>query len=174
MDKFDFNIELDNHLKYYISLVDDINKTGEDIENLVKLIIDKKEKEDTLSKDDFIKMDLLSMRLNLVQLDIVKVVARITLLYQMSFGFGIEISLSERNNKILMSIINNQDQAFIFEEVMGNLMFKDSEIEKGIQDGCTRRIDDSTVEERYKIIKDQYDDFVKKSSLYGNKKADTE
>lgn len=164
MDKFDLNIELDNHIKYYKLLIKGSNDIGLSIEKTVSSIIEKKEKEDKIDKDDFVFIDSENLKLSIIQTDIIKVVSRIKLLYQMSFGLNIELSLSDHDKKIVESIVYSGGD-FVFHEVSDKLMFIDSDLENSITGNSYNKISKADINIMYIELKKQFD-------FYNSKKGD--
>lgn len=173
MDKFDLNIELDNHLKYYKSLIKGSDTIGLSIEEKVNSIIDKKEKEDKIDKDDFVFIDSENLKLSIIQTDIIKVVSRIKLLYQLSFGLNIELSLSDNDKKIVESIVYSGGD-FVFHEVSDKLMFIDNDLENTITGNSYNKISKADLNVMYNELKKQFDFYnSKKGGLSDGKSKET-
>lgn len=172
MDKFDFNIELDNHLKYYKLLIDGSNDVAEGIDKMVNTIISKKEKEDKLDKDDFIFIDSENIKLSIIQADVIKVVARLKLLYQLSFNLKIELSLSDKDKKILESIVASGGD-FVFQNIGGKISFIDEEFSTAIVGNSYNKLSNIDLQPMYDELKNQYDLYHKeKDKSNGNKETD--
>lgn len=172
MDKFDWNIEMDNHLKYYMALNKAQDTYGEEIEERTTDIIKKKESDSNLDIEDFYFLEQRSFENSIIQTDIIKTVSRIRLLYQLSKGYGIEFSLPEPMNNILNKLINADSFDFVYTISAAGLDFNDPDMEEKVRTMCVSSIDPASLEKRYEMLKAQYEFFIN-NIKNGNQESDS-
>lgn len=157
---FDLNNEIGSHLKYYNQLMEESTKIGDDMESIVKGIMKDTDNGEELDRGVFVELEEKAFTSSIIQTEIVKAVARIRLLYQMSFGMGVKLSLTPLYQNILDSIVGADTVDFVFMENNGRLVFKDEEFGKFIHANCEKRVPNESLTDRYRMLRAQYDEYM--------------
>lgn len=157
---FDLNSEIGSHLKYYNQLMEESTKIGDDMESIVKGIMKDTDNGEELDRGVFVDLEEKAFTSSIIQTEIVKAVARIRLLYQMSFGMGVKLNLTPLYQNILDSIVGADTVDFVFMESNGRLVFKDEEFGKFIHANCEKRVSNESLTERYRMLRAQYDEYI--------------
>lgn len=174
MKAIDFNSEIIHLLTYYERLIESQDKTGEEMEGVAKGIIEKKDSDDGVGVDDFVDLEVKSFMVNLYNQEIVKVSSSIKTMYRLFLNMDVKPDLSDKHKKILDYIVNDKASDFIMYVDGSSVSFKDKEVFGNIKNICSSRVDPASIDERFDILKSQYESFLKiKESANGNsKKAD--
>lgn len=160
MNQIDWDIEMNNHLKYYMALINEQNTCGEEIEEKTAEILKKKESDNVLDIEDFYFLEERAFSNNIIQADILKTVSRIRLLYQMSVGFKITFTLSEAENNVLNKLVKEDSYDFVYFVSQAGLEFKDADMKERVRVMCMSSIEESSLEKRYEMLKSQYEFFL--------------
>lgn len=160
MDKEYFLQELTSHIKYMDEAGRESDATSEEIEKLTSSIISKKESGEKLSLDDFVEMEKLSFKVNVIQLDLTRIASRIRLLYQLGEGegFDVEAMLPVEQRVILKSIVELGGDFSLMRS--GDRMdYKDPDLKAVIEDSCKNRVKEQDLDARYLALKSQYEKY---------------
>lgn len=173
MKKIDFDSDIKHLISYYNRLLSAQDKVGEDMEELTKDIIRKKDEEDNIELEDFIDLEEKSFMTNLYQQEIMKVSSSVKTVYRLSINAGHDLNVDDDSKKVLDRIVNDGESDFIMyvDNNTGSVAFKDEFVEEGIKNMCKYRVDPSSLEDRFNMLKSQYEDFLKIVNNEG-KKAD--
>lgn len=173
MKKIDFDSDIKHLISYYNHLLSEQDKVGEDMEELTKDIIRKKEEENNIELEDFIDLEEKSFMTNLYQQEIMKVSSSVKTVYRLSINAGHDLNIDDDSKKVLDRIVNDGESDFIMyvDNNTGSVAFKDEFVEEGIKNMCKYRVDPSSLEDRFNMLKSQYEDFLKIVNNEG-KKAD--
>lgn len=173
MKKIDFDSDIKHLISYYNHLLSEQDKVGEDMEELTKDIIRKKEEENNIELEDFIDLEEKSFMTNLYQQEIMKVSSSVKTVYRLSINAGHDLNVDDDSKKVLDRIVNDGESDFIMyvDNNTGSVAFKDEFVEEGIKNMCKYRVDPSSLEDRFNMLKSQYEDFLKIVNNEG-KKAD--
>lgn len=170
--KIDFNLELLPLIKYYEALIKGQDRIGVDMEEITKDIIKKKESENSFDIEDFINLEINSFNVNLYTQEMVKVASSIKTLYRICVNSKFVIDIPDKYKNILDSVI--KDNGFDFSMYVDHdvLKFKNDDFPDRIRQMCERMVDPSSLEDRYSMLKDQYEYFLKIKDQDGSKKTD--
>ncbi len=173
MKKIDFDSDIKHLISYYNHLLSEQDKVGEDMEELTKDIIRKKEEENNIELEDFIDLEEKSFMTNLYQQEMLKVSSSIKAVYRLSINAGHDLNIDDDSKKVLDRIVNDGESDFIMyvDNNTGSVAFKDEFVEEGIKNMCKYRVDPSSLEDRFNMLKSQYEYFLKIVNNEG-KKAD--
>ena len=173
MKKIDFDSDIKHLISYYNHLLSAQDKVEEDMEELTKDIIRKKDEEDNIELEDFIDLEEKSFMTNLYQQEMLKVSSSIKAVYRLSINAGHDLNVDDDSKKVLDRIVNDGESDFIMyvDNNTGSVAFKDEFVEEGIKNMCKYRVDPSSLEDRFNMLKSQYEDFLKIVNNEG-KKAD--
>ena len=160
MKKIDFDSDIKHLISYYNHLLSAQDKVGEEMEEITKDIIRKKDEENNIELEDFIDLEEKSFMTNLYQQEMLKVSSSIKAVYRLSINAGDRI-VNDGESDFIMYVDNNT----------GSVVFKDESVEEGIKNMCKYRVDPSSLEDRFNMLKSQYEDFLKIINNEG-KKAD--
>ena len=84
MRTIDFDSDIKHLISYYNHILSEQDKVGEEMEDITKDILRKKEEEDKIELDDFIDLEEKSFMTNLCQQEMVKVASSIGTVYRLS------------------------------------------------------------------------------------------
>lgn len=168
MKAIDFNSEITHLLTYYERLIESQDKTGEEMELAAKGIIEKKDSDDGVSVDDFVGLEVKSFMVNLYNQEIVKVSSSIKTMYRLFLNMDVKPELSDKHKKILDYIVNDKASDFIMYVDGSSVSFKDSEVFENIKNICSSRVDPASIDERFDMLKSQYESFLKLRNSVGN------
>lgn len=163
MKKIDFDSDIKHLISYYNHLLSEQDKVGEDMEELTKDIIRKKEEENNIELEDFIDLEEKSFMTNLYQQEIMKVSSSVKTVYRLSINAGHDLNIDDDSKKVLDMIVNDGESDFIMyvDNNTGSVAFKDEFVEEGIKNMCKYRVDPSSLEDRFNMLKSQYEAFLK-------------
>ena len=163
MKKIDFDSDIKHLISYYNPLLSDQDKVGEDMEELTKDIIRKKDEENNIELEDFIDLEEKSFMTNLYQQEMLKVSSSIKAVYRLSINAGHDLNIDDDSKKILDRIVNDGESDFIMyvDNNTDSVMFKEESVEEGIKNMCKYRVDPSSLEDRFNMLKSQYEAFLK-------------
>lgn len=173
MKKIDFDSDIKHLISYYNHLLSAQDKAGEEMEEITKDIIRKKDEENDIELEDFIDLEEKSFMTNLYQQEMLKVSSSIKAVYRLSINAGHDLNVDDDSKKVLDRIVNDGESDFIMyvDNNTGSVAFKDEFVEEGIKNMCKYRVDPSSLEDRFNMLKSQYEDFLKMMNNEG-KKAD--
>lgn len=173
MKKIDFDSDIKHLISYYNHLLSEQDKAGEEMEEITKDIIRKKDEENDIELEDFIDLEEKSFMTNLYQQEMLKVSSSIKAVYRLSINAGYDLNVDDDSKKVLDRIVNDGESDFIMyvDNNTGSVAFKDEFVEEGIKNMCKYRVDPSSLEDRFNMLKSQYEDFLKIVNNEG-KKAD--
>lgn len=163
MKKIDFDSDIKHLISYYNHLLSAQDKAGEEMEELTKDIIRKKDEENDIELEDFIDLEEKSFMTNLYQQEMLKVSSSIKAVYRLSINAGHDLNVDDDSKKVLDRIVNDGESDFIMyvDNNTGSVVFKNESVEKGIKNMCKYRVDPSSLEDRFNMLKSQYEDFLK-------------
>ena len=167
MKKIDFDSDIKHLISYYNHLLSAQDKVGEEMEEITKDIIRKKDEENNIELEDFIDLEEKSFMTNLYQQEMLKVSSSIKAVYRLSINAGHDLNIDDDSKKVLDRIVNDGESDFNTDSVM----FKEESVEEGIKNMCKYRVDPSSLEDRFNMLKSQYEYFLKIVKNEG-KKAD--
>lgn len=164
MKKIDFfDSDIKHLISYYNHLLSAQDEVGEDMEELTKDIIRKKDEENDIELEDFIDLEEKSFMTNLYQQEIMKVSSSVKTVYRLSINAGYDLNIDDDSKKVLDRIVNDGESDFIMyvDNNTDSVMFKEESVEEGIKNMCKYRVDPSSLEDRFNILKSQYEAFLK-------------
>lgn len=163
MKKIDFDSDIKHLISYYNHLLSAQDKAGEEMEEITKDIIRKKDEENDIELEDFIDLEEKSFMTNLYQQEMLKVSSSIKAVYRLSINAGHDLNVDDDSKKVLDRIVNDGESDFIMyvDNNTGSVAFKDEFVEEGIKNMCKYRVDPSSLEDRFNMLKSQYEDFLK-------------
>ena len=163
MKKIDFDSDIKHLISYYNHLLSAQDKAGEEMEEITKDIIRKKDEENDIELEDFIDLEEKSFMTNLYQQEMLKVSSSIKAVYRLSINAGHDLNVDDDSKKVLDRIVNDGESDFIMyvDNNTGSVVFKDESVEEGIKNMCKYRVDQSSLEDRFNMLKSQYEDFLK-------------
>lgn len=163
MKKIDFDSDIKHLISYYNHLLSAQDKAGEEMEEITKDIIRKKDEENDIELEDFIDLEEKSFMTNLYQQEMLKVSSSIKAVYRLSINAGHDLNVDDDSKKVLDRIVNDGESDFIMyvDNNTGSVVFKDESVEGGIKNMCKYRVDPSSLEDRFNMLKSQYEDFLK-------------
>ena len=158
MKKIDFDSDIKHLISYYNHLLFAQDKVGEEMEELTKDIIRKKDEGNDIELEDFIDLEEKSFMTNLYQQEMLKVSSSIKAVYRLSINAG-----HDDSKKVLDRIVNDGESDFIMyvDNNTDSVMFKEESVEEGIKNMCKYRVDPSSLEDRFNMLKSQYEAFLK-------------
>lgn len=173
MKKIDFDSDIKYLISYYNHLLSARDKVGEEMEDLTKDIIRKKDEEDNIELEDFIDLEEKSFMTNLYQQEMLKVSSSVKTVYRLSINAGHNLNIDDDSKKVLDRIVNDGESDFIMyvDNNTDSVMFKEEFVEEGIKNMCRYRVNSSSLEDRFNMLKSQYEAFLKMVNNEG-KKAD--
>ena len=100
---------------------------------------------------------------NLYQQEIMKVSSSVKTVYRLSINAGHDLNVDDDSKKVLDRIVNDGESDFIMyvDNNTGSVVFKDESVEEGIKNMCKYRVDPSSLEDRFNMLKSQYEAFLK-------------
>lgn len=163
MKKIDFDSDIKHLISYYNHLLSAQDKAGEEMEEITKDIIRKKDEENDIELEDFIDLEEKSFMTNLYQQEMLKVSSSIKAVYRLSINAGHDLNVDDDSKKVLDRIVNDGESDFIMyvDNNTGSVVFKDESVEEGIKNMCKYHVDPSSLEDRFNMLKSQYEDFLK-------------
>lgn len=163
MKKIDFDSDIKHLISYYNHLLSAQDKVEEEMEELTKDIIRKKDEENDIELEDFIDLEEKSFMTNLYQQEMLKVSSSIKAVYRLSINAGHDLNVDDDSKKVLDRIVNDGESDFIMyvDNNTDSVMFKEESIEEGIKNMCKYRVDPSSLEDRFNMLKSQYEAFLK-------------
>lgn len=163
MKKIDFDSDIKHLISYYNHLLSAQDKAGEEMEEITKDIIRKKDEENDIELEDFIDLEEKSFMTNLYQQEMLKVSSSIKAVYRLSINAGHDLNVDDDSKKVLDRIVNDGESDFIMyvDNNTGSVVFKDESVEEGIKNMFKYRVDPSSLEDRFNMLKSQYEDFLK-------------
>lgn len=173
MKKIDFDSDIKHLISYCNHLLSAQDKVGEEMEDLTKDIIRKKDEENNIELEDFIDLEEKSFMTNLYQQEMLKVSSSIKAVYRLSINAGHDLNIDDDSKKVLDRIVNDGESDFIMyvDNNTDSVMFKEESVEEGIKNMCRYRVNSSSLEDRFNMLKSQYEYFLKIVNNEG-KKAD--
>lgn len=163
MKKIDFDSDIKHLISYYNHLLFAQDKVEEEMEELTKDIIRKKDEENDIELEDFIDLEEKSFMTNLYQQEMLKVSSSIKAVYRLSINAGHDLNVDDDSKKVLDRIVNDGESDFIMyvDNNTDSVMFKEESVEEGIKNMCKYRVDPSSLEDRFNMLKSQYEAFLK-------------
>lgn len=171
MKKIDFDSDIKHLISYYNHLLSAQDEVGEDMEELTKDIIRKKDEENDIELEDFIDLEEKSFMTNLYQQEIMKVSSSVKTVYRLSINAGHNLNIDDDSKKVLDRIVNDGESDFIMyvDNNTDSVMFKEEFVEEGIKNMCRYRVNSSSLEDRFNMLKSQYEAFLKMVNNEGKK-----
>lgn len=163
MKKIDFDSDIKHLISYYNHLLSAQDKAGEEMEEITKDIIRKNDEENNIELEDFIDLEEKSFMTNLYQQEMLKVSSSIKAVYRLSINAGHNLNIDDDSKKVLDRIVNDGESDFIMyvDNNTDSVMFKEESVEEGIKNMCKYRVDPSSLEDRFNMLKSQYEAFLK-------------
>ena len=163
MKKIDFDSDIKHLISYYNHLLSAQDKAGEEMEEITKDIIRKKDEENDIELEDFIDLEEKSFMTKLYQQEMLKVSSSIKAVYRLSINAGHDLNVDDDSKKVLDRIVNDGESDFIMyvDNNTGSVVFKDESVEEGIKNMCKYRVYPSSLEDRFNMLKSQYEAFLK-------------
>lgn len=169
---YDFNKDLLDHLKYGYDIISAQNKIAEDISSKTIEIISDGDKE-VYEKEKFVDLEKMRLNIDTIQTDILKVSSRVLLLYQIMVSDNIEIDLPDKYRNILNSIVNNENNSFLFNvNPDGTVGYRNDDFSNMINHVSESRVSSIDLKDYYTELKKQYQAY--KDSSDANAKEKTE
>lgn len=169
---YNFNKDLLDHLKYGYDIISAQNKIAEDISSKTIEIISDGDKE-VYEKEKFVDLEKMRLNIDTIQTDILKVSSRVLLLYQIMVCDNIEIDLPDKYRNILNSIVNNENNSFLFNvNPDGTVGYRNDDFSNMINHVSESRVSSIDLKDYYTELKKQYQAY--KDSSDANAKEKTE
>lgn len=169
---YNFNKDLLDHLKYGYDIISAQNKIAEDISSKTIEIISDGDKE-VYEKEKFVDLEKMRLNIDTIQTDILKVSSRVLLLYQIMVSDNIEIDLPDKYRNILNSIVNNENNSFLFNvNPDGTVGYRNDDFSNMINHVSESRVSSIDLKDYYTELKKQYQAY--KDSSDANAKEKTE
>ena len=152
--------EISAHVRYRGALMDSTDKIGEFVESLTKEIIERKDKDDKLSREDFVDLEKQSMLVNLYNMEVAKVDSRLELLVRL----GALLGLLPKDGTPEGEALKEASKAGLsFAVEGGRLVPRHKESYDVLMKYCDARVEESTLGARYEALKLQYEKFKEMS-----------
>lgn len=169
---YNFNKDLLDHLKYGYDIISAQNKIAEDISSKTIEIISDGDKE-VYEKEKFVDLEKMRLNIDTIQTDILKVSSRVLLLYQIMVSDNIEIDLPDKYRNMLNSIVNNENNSFLFNvNPDGTVGYRNDDFSNMINHVSESRVSSIDLKDYYTELKKQYQAY--KDSSDANAKEKTE
>ena len=169
---YNFNKDLLDHLRYGFDIISAQNKIAEDISAKTIEIISDGDKE-VYEKEKFVDLEKMRLNIDTIQTDILKVSSRVLLLYQIMVSDNIEIDLPDKYRNILNSIVNNENNSFLFNvNPDGTVGYRNDDFSNMINHVSESRVSSIDLKDYYTELKKQYQAY--KDSSDANAKEKTE
>lgn len=169
---YNFNKDLLDHLRYGFDIISAQNKIAEDISSKTIEIISDGDKE-VYEKEKFVDLEKMRLNIDTIQTDILKVSSRVLLLYQIMVSDNIEIDLPDKYRNILNSIVNNENNSFLFNvNPDGTVGYRNDDFSNMINHVSESRVSSIDLKDYYTELKKQYQAY--KDSSDANAKEKTE
>lgn len=163
---YNFNKDLLDHLKYGYDIISAQNKIAEDISSKTIEIISDGDKE-VYEKEKFVDLEKMRLNIDTIQTDILKVSSRVLLLYQIMVSDNIEIDLPDKYMNILNSIVDNENNSFLFNvNPDGTVGYRNDDFSNMINHVSESRVSSIDLKDYYTELKNQYQAY--KSSINAN------
>lgn len=152
--------EISSHIAYRKALDEGVQEMGAFMEKLTAEMIDRREKKDEpLQRQDFLDLEERAVMTNLFSMEMVKVDARLELLYRLALPLGIVPGDDTGDGYLFKGIATNPPSGFVFGIYRGKVVPKDMDAFKRILDSSFQRITEESLPGRYNELKSQYEAF---------------
>lgn len=169
---YNFNKDLLDHLKYGYDIISAQNKIAEDISSKTIEIISDGDKE-VYEKEKFVDLEKMRLNIDTIQTDILKVSSRVLLLYQIMVSDNIEIDLPDKYRNILNSIVNNENNSFLFNvNPDGTVGYRNDDFSNMINHVSESRVSSIDLKDYYTELKKQYQAYKDSSNANTEEKAE--
>lgn len=169
---YNFNKDLLDHLKYGYDIISAQNKIAEDISSKTIEIISDGDKE-VYEKERFVDLEKMRLNIDTIQTDILKVSSRVLLLYQIMVSDNIEIDLPDKYRNILNSIVNNENNSFLFNvNPDGTVGYRNDDFSNMINHVSESRVSSIDLKDYYTELKKQYQAYKDSSNANTEEKAE--
>ena len=163
--------ELSDHLGYYRSLIKEMDFLSEESTELVKSLIESKEKGEELSPDKFVTIDYNNFKANSISVDMTKCETRIRQIvsYAVNEGYDIVSGFSGYDANVLHGLLygNKNAPTFLFVKDGEHLKFSSDELESIVREDAERRIKSMELDSILETYKRQYDAYMKNLNSHG-------
>ena len=168
---YNFNKDLLDHLKYGYDIISAQNKIAEDISSKTIEIISDGDKE-VYEKEKFVDLEKMRLNIDTIQTDILKVSSRVLLLYQIMVSDNIEIDLPDKYRNILNSIVNNENNSFLFNvNPDGTVGYRNDDFSNMINHVSESRVSSIDLKDYYTELKKQYQAYKDSTNANTEEKA---
>lgn len=165
MEKSFYIEELKHHLDYHKALFKEMDRLSDESTSLVKGLIEKREKGEELTVDPFVQIDYNNFKANSINVDVIKMEARIRLImrYAINEGYDLVKEMPPSYQPVLQQITFTGTQAPEFLFVMDNdsLNFSSEEMESLIKEDAERRVKTMDLNAILDTYKTQYENYLK-------------
>lgn len=169
---YNFNKDLLDHLRYGFDIISAQNKIAEDISSKTIEIISDGDKE-VYEKEKFVDLEKMRLNIDTIQTDILKVSSRVLLLYQIMVSDNIEIDLPDKYRNILNSIVNNENNSFLFNvNHDGTVGYRNDDFSNMINHVSESRVSSIDLKDYYTELKKQYQSYKDSSNANTEEKAE--
>lgn len=169
---YNFNKDLLDHLRYGFDIISAQNKIAEDISSKTIEIISDGDKE-VYEKEKFVDLEKMRLNIDTIQTDILKVSSRVLLLYQIMVSDNIEIDLPDKYRNILNSIVNNENNSFLFNvNPDGTVGYRNDDFSNMINHVSESRVSSIDLKDYYTELKKQYQAYKDSTNANTEEKAE--
>ena len=172
MTKEDYIEESKKNLEYYYALTSESELLSDESTDIVRRMIDNKEKGEPYDMQDFVELSVKSYKGNTVNSEILMTITRIKLLYRLALNDGVDLvkELPERLSKIVSSVClsNNASPEYMFVKNGERMDYASKEMADIIANAMIDRTKNEDLEVLYNSYKAQYDNFLKMKENYNH------
>lgn len=161
MNNIDFESDLKQLVSYRTHLIESQDHLGIEMEEITGDIIKKQAEDGKIDKEDFVSLEEKSFLVGFYQQEIVKATAAIKNSFRLSLSAGVKVDLGEMQKALDEAIYDSISDFQMYVEKDGSVKFKDITADEELKKMCDFRVSQSSLEDRFSMLKAQYDAFLK-------------
>lgn len=159
------------HVKHWKDIKREIDRLYAETEEKTKKIILKNSS--VVKEEDFVILHEYTHKIQMLNMEAVKVNSRILLLVQIASSFGIDLEFDTTSAVTVKSIMNDKSAGFVFYDDRTRLRYADNEMKELFHDISVKEVKSMGVVQAFDLLKSQYAEFEKmKQNATSQKKAD--
>lgn len=173
MDKQFYINEIISHFDYYYALDKEQNRISDKCAEIVKGLKALREKGEPLDKEKFIELGELQFKSECILTDMLKLDARLRLIYTYAFNEGINLdeSLIGKYKASMSDFVKGMSAGeFSFVARAGNVDYVSDEMKSMVSQVIERRVNSMNLDEALDAYIEQFDNYI--NSLKNAEKAD--
>ena len=163
--------EAETHIRHWMAIKRETKRLYDETEDKTKKIALKSSS--LIKEDDFIFLHEITHKIQMLNVEAVKVNSRLMFIIQFATSFGMDLNFDTTYAATAKGIIEDRTSGFVFYDDKERLRYADKEIEDMFHDMSVKEVNKIGVVQSYELLMKQYNEFKElKENATGKTKAD--